>query len=67
MFLYGTFNVILTINHSTEERGNEERGNAYGREKAVIDWGYLKLGGQWLYPAEKLGINENYKEGDAFV
>lgn len=32
----------------------------------VIDWSYLKIGGQYLYPT-RIVIPANYEEGDAFV
>ena len=32
----------------------------------VLDWSYLKIGGQFMYPAE-IYINKDYEEGEAFV
>jgi hypothetical protein len=32
----------------------------------VIDWTYLQIGGQFMYPAEKI-IPDDYEEGEAFV
>ncbi len=37
----------------------------HGFPFGVIDWGYLKHGGQHLYPSEKL-IPEDYEEGWCF-
>ena len=34
--------------------------------KEVKDWGYVKVGGQYLYPTERI-VDSNYKEGDAFA
>lgn len=31
----------------------------------VIDWAYLKIGGQIMYPAEII-IRDDYEEGEAF-
>jgi hypothetical protein len=30
----------------------------------VLDWGYLKKKGHWMYP-EKITVCDNYEEGDA--
>ena len=32
---------------------------------AVLDWSYLKVGGQYMYPVEVL-VDDNYQEGGAF-
>ena len=32
---------------------------------AILDWGYLKIGGQFLYP-QKIAISDDYEEGEAF-
>ena len=37
------------------------RGNDW-----VIDWGYVKIGGQFLYPSQRI-ISDDYEEGEAFV
>jgi hypothetical protein len=34
-------------------------------DEAILDWQYLKLGGQFLSPTSKL-IQNKYTEGDAF-
>lgn len=31
----------------------------------VLDWSYLKVGGQFLYPSE-ITISDDYEEGEAF-
>jgi hypothetical protein len=32
-------------------------------ENGILDWGYLRIGGQYLYPQETL-VEEGYREGD---
>ena len=34
-------------------------------EKMILDWQYLKVGGQRMGPEEIL-VNDDYEEGDAF-
>jgi hypothetical protein len=36
--------------------------------KGLVDWQYLKLGGQWLYPTEQyIPDTKGYREGDCFI
>jgi hypothetical protein len=34
-------------------------------EQIILDWAYLKMGGQFLYPQEVL-ISDDYEEGELF-
>lgn len=48
---------------------SETLGDAINWENPtfLLDWQYMKVGGQWLYPTEvHPAINEPYREGDAF-
>ena len=36
----------------------------FSDNEEVLDWGYLKMGGQRLYPSEKLVDTDLYEEGD---
>lgn len=37
-----------------------------GSAEGILDWSYLRFGGQMLYPTERY-IAEDYQEGDVFA
>ena len=57
--------VQICLDFNTPGEALDYLSEILGSEVSILDWAYLRIGGQYLYPQEKL-ISDDYEEGEAF-
>lgn len=62
---------IQIVIHSNQELESEAQAcdwfsGLLTEHEGILDWSYLKVGGQYLYPHERYYDLKNYEEGEAF-
>ena len=68
-----TYMATIQILISPEEKLQSESeacdwfSGLLSENEKILDWSYLKIGGQYLSPSEKYVSEKDYEEGEIFI